>query len=245
MKSWKLRDRVAAIALCESGRLLAALAREIVIFDPDSGEYQPLAAPERNLPENRSNDGKCDPRGRFWFGTMHDSGAQVCGALYCVEQDGSYRQMETGLGIPNGISWSLDGCTMYLADSFFKSIYAYDFDLECSAITNRHVFAKLPDASPAVPDGGTIDAKGFLWYAEWDGWRIVRYSPHGEIDRVIEMPVQRPTSCVFGGPELDKLFITSAIWDMGCDDLESQPHAGGIFVVDVGVRGVVSAKYKR
>ncbi len=243
ISTWKLQDRVATVALRERGGFLAAMASEVVLFEL-GGELKSIANPEIGLPENRSNDGKCDARGRFWFGTMHDSATQTNGSLYRCDLDGSCHCVVSDLGIPNGISWSPDSKKMYLADSFVKTIFDYDFDLESGTIANRRIFRRLLDDSEAVPDGSTVDAEGYLWSAEWNGWRVVRYTPHGEVDRVVDVPVQRPTSCTIGGPNMDQLFITSAIWDLKEQDLKVQPQAGGVFVVDARVRGLECARYK-
>jgi sugar lactone lactonase YvrE len=130
---------------------------------------------------------------------------------------------------------------MYFAGPDLRSVFAFDFDLEEGAISGRRVFAHYE--APALPDGATVDAEGFLWCAAYEGWRITRYAPDGRIDRIVEMPVQKPTSCMFGGPDLSILYVTSAIWDLTPDKLRDQPAAGGLFALDLGIRGVPEPRF--
>jgi sugar lactone lactonase YvrE len=242
VRRWTMPERLCALALREKGGLVIALASGFAFFDPETGAIERLAAPEAHLPGNRMNDGKCDRRGRFWAGTMDDSLKRQTAALYRLDADLSCHQMETGIGISNSLAWSPDNQTFYFADTLVKTIFAYDFDLESGAIRNRRVFADCR-ASQGAPDGSTIDAEGFLWNAHWDGWKLVRYAPDGRVDREVRLPVQKPTSCMFGGPDLATLYVTSAIWDHSVEDLKSQPHAGGLLALDVGVRGLPEPRF--
>ncbi len=123
-----------------------------------------------------------------------------------------------------------------------KAIYAYDYDAASGTVANKRVFATIDDG-PGIPDGATVDAEGCLWNAQWDAWRVVRYRPDGTIDRTIRMPVSRPTSCMFGGPDLTTLYVTSAIWDETDPRLVNEPLAGSLFAVDVGVRGLKEPRF--
>lgn len=241
-RSWHLPERVCAFALREAGGLVLALASGFAFFDPETGAIHRLAAPEAHLPGNRMNDGKCDRRGRFWAGTMDDSLKARTAALYRLDPDLSCERMESRIGISNSLAWSPDDRTFYFADTLQRKIFAYDFDLATGAIANRRVFADCAD-QPGAPDGSTIDAEGFLWNAQWDGWRLVRYAPDGSIDRIVDLPVQKPTSCMFGGPDLATLYVTSAIWDLSGDALIRQPWAGAVLALRPGVAGLPEPRF--
>lgn len=201
-------------------------------------EFIANANPEVSKPHNRFNDGAVDCQGRFWAGTMCE-GYEDCegaGSLYRLDPDLSVSVMETGLTISNGIGWSPDNTRMYLTDSPRRIIYVYDFDAHNGTISNRRPFVHTPDES-SVPDGLTVDSEGFVWSARWGGWRIIRYDPDGETERVIQMPVQYPTSCAFGGPNLDELYITSARTALSEQKRSQQPQAGDLFRLQVGIKG--------
>lgn len=241
-RSWRLPERVCALALREKGGLVLALASGFAFFDPATGALERLAAPEAHMPHNRMNDGKCDRRGRFWAGTMDDRLTSPTGALYRLDPDLTCRRMELGIGISNSLAWGPDDRVFYFADTLRRTIFAYDFDVETGAIGNRRVFTDCRD-QPGDPDGSTVDAEGYLWNAQWDGWRVVRYAPNGRIDRIVDLPVQKPTSCMFGGPDLATLYVTSAVWDLTAEALAKQPHAGGVFALDVGLRGLPETRF--
>ena len=242
VERWRFDERVCALALRERGGLVLALASGFAFFEPATGEIRRLAAPEAHLPRNRMNDGKCDRRGRFWAGTMDDGLAAPSGALYRLDPDLSCHRMAEGIGISNSLAWSPDDRVFYFADSLRRTVFAYDYDLDSGAIANRRILTDCAD-QPGTPDGSTVDAEGFLWNAQWDGWRLVRYSPDGRVDRVVALPVQKPTSCTFGGADLRTLFVTSAVWDLAGDALAAQPHAGGVLALDVGVPGLPEPRF--
>ena len=205
----------------------------LAFWDQKTPEIEILVNPELGRLNARFNDGKVDPRGRFWAGTLGEDN-QSC--LYKLDPDGSVQIMETGIQISNGLGWSPDLKTMYYTDSPLRVIYAYDFDLNSGSINNRRKFVKVP-REDGFPDGLTVDSEGFIWSAHWDGWRVTRYDPDGKIERVIYLPVQRPTSCAFGGPDLDQLFITSAWTGLSETERQEQPLAGDLFLVHGEVKG--------
>jgi sugar lactone lactonase YvrE len=141
-----------------------------------------------------------------------------------------------GVHLSNGLDWSPDDRLMYYTDSPRRLIWVYDYDPDRGAVANERVFARIP-RDAGVPDGLCVDAKGFVWSAHWGGWRITRYAPDGRIDRVLEMPVPQPSSCTFGGPDLATLYVTSAAIGMTEADFAKAPQGGGLFAVEVGVRG--------
>ena len=237
---WDMPERIASLALREKGGLIVAFASGIAFYDLGSGAIDWIARPEADKPGNRFNEGKCDRNGRFWAGTMDDSLAAHTAALYRVEPDRSVHKVLGNIGISNCFVWSLANDAFFFADTLDKRIYKFDYDHAAGTVANRRLFAETAGANP---DGGTIDEEGYLWNAEWDAWRIVRYAPDGTIDRSVALPVQKPTSCMFGGRDLGTLFVTSAVWDLTPEALAEQPQAGGVFAVDVGVRGVPEPRF--
>jgi len=219
-----------------AGGFLAATESGIKTFDT-RGEVRPLASPESDRPGNRFNDGKCDTRGRFWVGSLAINTAPGHGALWRLDPDGSVHLMADGFHISNGMGWSPDDTRFYFTDSGARVIHEYDFDVDSGAIENPRVFARV-DESAGVPDGLAVDADGFVWSAQWDGWSVVRYDPDGRVDRVVTLPVPRPTSCAFGGPTLQTLFVTSARIRLSGTQLAEAPLSGSLFAVDAGVRGL-------
>ena len=230
---------VGALAFRDSGGLVLATRDGFAFWDFRAQALEFIADPEADKPEARFNDGAVDRQGRFWAGTMS---AGPTSSLYRLDPDGSVYTMETGVTISNGIGWSPDDKTMYYTDTPLRMIYAYDFDPASGAIENRRPFIRTPDES-GLPDGLTIDSEGFIWSARWDGWKVTRYDPAGKVEREIELPVQRPTSCTFGGAELDELYITSAWTGLSWVKRKLQPRAGDLFRIKVDVKGLEEPKF--
>jgi len=239
--TWTLPEVVGSLAVRGGGGLLLALKSSLSYFDPAGGALQWVSAPEGEWPQMRFNDGKCDRQGRFWTGTMNDSTREPEGTLYRLDPARGCVAMQTGICIPNSLCWSPDGSVMYFADSPMRTIFAYPFDTATGELGERREFVTVEP--PAIPDGATVDAEGFVWSAHYDGWRVVRFAPDGRIDRVIELPVQRPTSVQFGGPDLDLLFVTTAMQKLSAEELAQQPLAGALLALEPGVRGVPEARY--
>ena len=239
--TWTMPDLVGCIAfVAGDDRLLVALPDRLALFDPATGSFEAFIAAPR-IPGHRFNDGRVDAQGRFWVGTMHNITRAAEGVLYVIDARRTMTPVRTGISIPNSLGWSPDGRTMYFADSLLYTIFAYDFDPETGAMTGERVFAK--STAPAFADGSAVDAEGYLWNAEFNGWRVVRYAPDGRIDRVIEVPAQRPTCCAFGGPNLDILYITTASQHMSAAELAAQPYAGSLLAIETGVRGLVEPRF--
>lgn len=195
-----------------------------------------IGNPEPDLPGNRCNDGKLDRAGRFWAGTMDRAEAADSGSLYRLDVDLSWQRIDTGYRVTNGPAFSRDGRTLYHTDSARQAVYAFDLATD-GAATNRRVHLKFGDGD-GYPDGMTVDADDCLWIAFWDGWCVRRFAPDGQQIGEIPVPVQRPTSCTFGGDDLDQLFITSASRDLTPAQKAGQPDAGGLFMVRPGVQGL-------
>ena len=220
-----------AAAVRSGGGLLLATERGLAHWDPQA-QALTIVQPVTLNPGFRTNDGKIDPHGDFWWSTMDDDGGRRPGVVFRTRRSGQTDVAVQGIHIANTVSFSGDGRRLYLADSQAQTIFAYD----TADLGRREVFVETR-GQPATPDGGAVDAEGFLWNAQWGGSRLVRYAPDGRIDRIVPMPVEQPTSCAFGGPDLTTLFVTSA-WD-GLSDAarRSQPLAGGLFAFKPGVAG--------
>lgn len=201
------------------------------------GEITTCAEPEADRPDNRFNDGKCDALGRLWVGSLAINTEPGRGQLWRYDPDGAVHLMEDGLQVSNGIGWSPDNRTMYFVDSGPGVIWAYDFDLEAGAISNRHEFLRVSKGE-GNPDGLCVDAEGHIWVAMWDRWAVRCYAPDGALVRTITLPVPRPTSCCFGGAELDTLFITTARIRLSARHLSEAPMSGSVFATKPGVKGL-------
>jgi sugar lactone lactonase YvrE len=227
---------VGALACTADGGIVLAVAGGFARLDWESGQVRMLAAVEADRPQNRMNDGACDPAGRFWAGTMALDEGPGAGALYRLDPDGTVRTMLTEVSISNGIDWSLDARRMYYVDSPTRRIDVFDFEARSGAIANRRTFVELPPAA-GFPDGLTVDADGFVWLALWGGAALHRYDPEGARERIVPLPVTHPTSCAFGGTDLDELYVTSARRPLSADERARQPMAGGLLRLRPGVVG--------
>jgi L-arabinonolactonase len=243
---WQLGEPIGSFALCEAeGQLLVALKSGLYRYEPETGTRKLLASPERHMTDNRMNDGRCDPAGRFWVGTMRDppDPARKHGTLYRLTPDYSCTPMAGGFVVSNGLAFSPDGRTLYHSDSHVsvRSIWAWDLDLAEGRISNRRLFVDT-DGMPGRPDGGCCDADGCYWMAGNDGWELVRFTPAGKIDRRIPLPIAKPSMPAFGGRELDTIYVTSI--RPGGVDLSDQPLAGSLFAVRPGVKGLPEPRFK-
>lgn len=229
-------ELVGAVVPRRRGGYVAATQAGFKAFDWASPSLSTISSPEADKPGNRFNDGKCDRRGRFWAGSMAINTVGGQGSLYRLDPDGRAHVMDSGFTVSNGLGWSPDDRRFYFTDTAAKRIYVYDFDLDSGAIENRRVFVQVPEGA-GVPDGMSVDSEGFVWSAHWDGWCVTRYDPEGRVDRVINLPVPRPTSCAFGGDNLSTLFITSARIRLSAQQLAEGPLSGAVFSFPAGVRG--------
>jgi sugar lactone lactonase YvrE len=236
-------EMIGSYALTDQGNLIVATQKGFGFIDKKTGDYRLLAAPERNIPDNRFNDGKCDPAGRFWAGTMSLTGKEKVGTLYKFDQ-GKAHPMIPQVSISNGLAWSSDAQTMYYIDTPTRQVVGYDFNLEGGLITNKRVVISLQEGT-GYPDGMTIDADGMLWIAHWGGWRVSQWDPKdGTLIREIELPVEQVTSVTFGGKNLDQLFITSAKTGLSGEALRNQPLAGSVLWTKIkGVSGKISSRF--
>lgn len=235
---------VGCLRLRAKGGLVLAAQKGFAFWDFDSNRLIPGPDPENNNPDMRFNDGNVDPQGRFWAGTMYfdNKVGEREGSLYRLDPDGSVHTMQTQVAIPNGIQWSPDRKTMYFTDTTREVIYAYDYDDATGHIENRRTFISTENEQGS-PDGMTIDSEGFLWSCHWGGWKVVRYDPDGKIDREVRVNAERVTSCAFGGPNLDELFITTAWTGLSAEQRRQQPHAGDLFRLQTHVKGIPAVSF--
>lgn len=232
---WKMEDYIGAVVPRASGGVVVTVGNKVLALDLPAGKTTQLAEITPWNKRLRLNDGKCDQMGRFWMGVADFQKENPQGGLYRLDPDGCLTQMEEGITISNGLGWSPDNKAFYYTDGLRYCIYEYDFDLQKGSLSNRRIFVQL-DETPVEPDGLTIDTQGYVWQAHWNAGKVFRYSPNGHQDRAISLPVKRPTSCIFGGPNLDILYVTSC--SQGIGETEVLPYpAGALFALDVGVTG--------
>jgi L-arabinonolactonase len=242
-ESWAMGEPIGSFALCETeGLMLVALKSGIYRHELASGKRQLVAQPETHLPANRMNDGRTDPAGRFWVGSMRDpQDGSAQGTLYRLESDGGCTAMVAGLITSNGLAFSPDGRILYHSDSHpsVRTVWAWDFDAADGRIANRRVFIDT-HGMPGRPDGGCCDADGCYWMTGNDGWEILRLTPKGRIDRRIRLPIAKPSMLAFGGPALDVIYITS----IRPADVAGQPQAGSLFALRPGVTGIPEPRFE-
>ncbi|MET0274474.1 MAG: SMP-30/gluconolactonase/LRE family protein [Phenylobacterium sp.] len=230
--------RASAAAPRARGGLIVATEKGLANVDPDAGTIE-MVVP-MDLGEGfRSNEGKIDTLGRFWWSSMDDDGGKRPAAVFITTPNGVTRTALTGIHIPNTLSASPDGSVIYVADSARKTIYAH----QMADLKQVREFAHTRDEA-ASPDGSAVDIDGYLWNAQWGGSRIVRYAPDGSIDRIIQTPVSQPTSCAFGGEDLTTLYVTSAWDELSPGERADEPLAGSLFAFEPGVKGLALPPYE-
>ncbi len=235
---------IGTVVPAESGKVMVALENGFYQFDPETGSKIFIADPEEDIPGNRFNDGKCDPAGRFWAGTMSKEGKQRAGALYRLDADGSVHTMIENVTTSNGIVWSSDHTKMYYIDTPTQKVMQWDFNNETGDISNPKTAVEIP-SEMGYPDGMAIDEKGNLWVALWGGSAVGCWNPAtGELMRTIVVPAKNVTSCAFGDKELGTLYITTARTGTDAEVLEKFPNAGGVFKIRPGVKGVETFFFK-
>ena len=239
--SIELPQEVGAVIPRQGGGLIAAIQDGIAIVDEVTAELRLVAPIEADNPQNRMNDAKCDSRGRLWAGTMAFDFTPRAAGFYRYDLDGTVTRVLEEVTISNGMGWSADDHTMYYIDST-EGVDTFEFDPESGRISGRRRLVTIePDVGLA--DGMTVDAAGHIWVAIWGGGRVRRYTPTGELEREIRLPVSNVSSVAFGGPDYSDLYITSA--RIGLDDaqLRSEPLAGACFVCKPGVQGLPANQF--
>ncbi len=237
-------SRVGTVVPVEGGGLLLATQAGIATLDPGTGVFGWLANPLRD-PAVRFNDGKCDPSGRFWIGSMAMDGRREAGALYRMDADGTVTQMLDRVSISNGLAWSADRTRFYYIDTPTSCVQVFDYDDTGGDISNRRVAFRIPEEDGS-PDGMSIDSEGRLWIAMWAGGSVNCYDPeNGALLHRVIVPAPHASSCAFGGPDLDTLYITTARVDLSPEELRQWPQSGDLFVAKPGVKGVEANYFRK
>lgn len=242
VRRWSLPEKIGwVIERCGNPGFIAGLQSGFVELDLEPFAIRPIVDPEPEFPGNRMNDAKADQHGRIWAGTMDAAIRETTGSLYRMDPDFSVRRVDKGYTITNGPTFSPTQDFMYHTDTGLAVVYRYDLSPE-GEISNKTEWLKFTK-DMGWPDGMTVDAEGFIWIAHWGGSRVSRFSPDAKLDRVIRMPASQITSCVFAGPNLDRMFVTSATDGL---DRDKEPLAGSLFEVDTaGVKGLPPGLFAR
>lgn len=233
----ELGQKVGAVVPRRAGGLVLAVAEGFALTDRWGEPMRVVASPERDKPRNRMNDGKCDSSGRFFAGSI--SPEPKAARFYRFDPDGSVRTVLDDISCSNGLGWSPDNRTMYYIDTPTYRVDAFDYEVDTGTIAGRRALMEVP-REYGGPDGMTIDETGCLWIAHWGGRAVRRYTPAGVLDRTIEVPASHVTCCAFGGSDLSELYITTASVGLDESRRRQEPHAGDLFVVSPGVKGLPS-----
>lgn len=245
LRSWTVPSAIGSMALtADGGGAVIALANGVHVIDFATGDISLVADPEAGLEANRLNDGKVDRQGRYVFGSMNMAETEASGRLYSLDPDWSLTVLDEGIVCSNGPCWSPDDSTFYFSDSWAGEIWAYDYDISSGKVSNRRHFAAVKGDGTGAHDGSTVDAEGYLWNAFVYEGKLARFAPDGTLDREIEMPVKKGTSVMFGGPDLDILYVTS----MAEPPLPRYPDdpiaRGSLFAITgLGVQGVPEPRF--
>ena len=244
--SYSFERMVSAVLPDSGGGFLLAMQDGVYRFDEESGEsatLREIAPIESELPRNRLNDAKCDRAGRLWVGSMSMDNEPNAGGLYVLETDGRLRQALSGVGCSNGLAWDGERKTMYYIDTPTRRVDRFAYDEATGEIDRRETVIRFPEFE-GLPDGMTIDSEGMLWIAHWGGGRVSRWNPQcGEKLSEIELPAPLVTSCVFGGEQLDELYVTTAREGLKEATLLHYPLSGSLFKLRPGVKGTASRRY--
>lgn len=246
-KSIKTGGFLGSVVPSEKEELILLINRSFVSLNWENETFETIGEVEKEIEENRFNDGKCDPSGRFWAGTMPQPEDKASGGLYCLKNDLTIEQKLSNIHISNGIVWTSDKQTMYYIDTPTKEVWAFDYDDQSGAINNKRVVINIAE-NEGFPDGMTIDNEDKLWIAHWGGYQVGRWDPTtGEKIFSVRLPVSQVTSCAFGGTNLDQLYITCARKGLSDEALKKEPLAGALFVYDTQgeYQGVPVNRFKR
>ena len=247
--SWKMGSNPSALAIDDDNFLVVATRNGLLRLNTTDGVETPIVDAPYDTSKVRFNDGRVDPAGRFWIGTMYEPRDQPAAEMYVLERDALRCAWRGGMTNSNGLAWSLDGRTMYHADTTTHRIDCYDFDPATGEQSNARTILTFASDKKAAdyggrPDGATMDSEGMYWVAMFEGGRVLRISPSGEILREIGLPVRCPTSLAFGGPDLRTLYITSASQGRSADEIAKYPHTGKVLALRVDVAGREEPEYR-
>jgi sugar lactone lactonase YvrE len=237
-KGYEIGEHTGAAVLRKKGGLVLAMKSGFAFFDPETEKLERFADPESHLPGNRFNDGKCDTAGRFWAGTLAYDLEKGKGSLYCLNTDLSVEKKVEGVTISNGLAWNKTQDAFYFIDTPTRQISAFDYEPDSGEIQNRRVVKELSEKD-GYPDGMAIDEENYLWIALYNGAKVIRINPeNGGIVAEIRLPVPKPTSCAFGGKNMDELYITTCREHMSTEEIERDPLSGSLFKVKLPVKGL-------
>ena len=235
-QTWDVGEKPGLAVPTKQGDLILGTSVGFVRLDLASGVLSPIIDPEQDLPNNRFNDGKVDPEGRLWAGTMGMDETPNVGSLYRLNRNLSTDKLFDQVTISNGMAWTSDQKTFYYIDSPTRRVDVFDCDMAGGTVSDRRTAFELPEGM-GYPDGMSIDNEGMLWVALWQGWGVARFAPGGALLAKVEVPVECVTSCCFGGENWDELYITTSSRDLDETGREEQPLAGGLFRCRPGVSG--------
>ena len=239
----KAPDRITCFAPRRGSGLIAAFADCFSLYNPANGAREDIAAFEPNNPNTRLNDGRTDRQGRFVAGGFDEREGKFVSSVVRLDPDKRITKLVDGVACANSICFSPDGRTMYFADSPARTIWAFEYDVKMGSISNRRVLARF-EGQPGQPDGSCVDAEGYIWNAQWNGHRVVRFAQDGRVDRIIPVPALNPTCVAFGGAALDTLYITTARYLMSPAQLADEPEAGALYATRPGVKGLTDAPFE-
>jgi len=246
-KEWPFPEQTAFVQPAADGTWLVGQQGGVVRFDPASGRTTPFVDIEADDPTTRTNDAACDPSGRLVVGTVRlpEAGLAPVGSLYRVTGDGNVTVLDSGLYVPNGIAFSPDGRIAYWADTYKtrRQIWSADHDPDTGHLGPKRPFATIGEAD-GRPDGAVVDAAGCYWVAAVWGWQLLRFTPKGTVDLAVRLPVQRPTKLAFGGPDLTTIFVVSISDDYAVGPASSQPLAGRLLALNVGIAGLPPVRFR-
>ena len=243
-ESWQFPEMTGFVQPADDRTWLVGQHDHILKFDPATGDRSLFAQLESGKSGNRTNDAGCDRQGRLWVGTMPlpRTGREPVGKLYRIGSYGSSEPIETGLTIPNGIAFSPDGQVFYWADTVVTphQVWRARYDPDTGTPGGKETFALLPEGRP---DGATIDAHGCYWVAAVRGSRLLRYTPDGDLDLEVHLPVSRPSKIAFGGADLKTIFVTSISDGLSPDELAAEPLAGALLALNLGIQGLPATQF--
>ena len=244
LEQWNTPERLCCFAPRENKKgLVAAFESGFAFYTPETGELEWIKKIESNNPGTRFNDGRTDRQGRLWAGTMVEDAelANDQGSLYCLNHDLTINKTIGGLSIPNSLCWSPDGKSMYHTDTPSRQIKQYDYNGDSGTFDNQRDFVTTRES--CYPDGSIVDAQGFLWNAQWGSNTVVRYSPNGEEDLVVDVPASQPSCVAFGGKKLNLMFVTSAWQDLDNAARLADPRAGSLFIYETEYAGLIESGF--
>ena len=228
----------------DKGWVIVTNSNGIAFWDEQSNQCELIVDPYENDDDMGFNDATADRQGRLLVNSFRYSQLDAAdGSIYSLEPDLSFRKIDTGLKLPNGMGFSPDGKKLYVAEMFNGVLLAYDYDTRTGDISNRQIFAEIP-SEKGFPDGLIVDAEGYVWTGHWGGWQVTRFSPNGDIDQEIKIPVEIASCMGFGGKDLNELFITTAWKSLSEEQRKEQPEAGDLFKIKLDIKGIPEAKFK-